>query len=70
VVKGRYLVIEDKTHPTKIPLPSTKYLPCQPTSASVWHGSPIVTGCPSATLPPVLADAVGSKSLQQAAAGK
>jgi hypothetical protein len=70
VVKGRYLVIEDKTHPTKIPLPSTKYLPCQPTSAFVWHGSPIVTGCSSATLPPVLADAVGSKGLQQAAAGR
>ncbi len=70
VVSGRYLVIQDKQHPTKIPLPTTKYLPCQPTSAFVWHGSPIVTGCPSATLPPVLLDAVGSKGLQQAATAK
>ena len=70
VVKGRYLVIQDKQHPTKIPLPTTKYLPCQPTSAFVWHGSPIVTGCPSATLPPVLLDAIGSKGLQQAALAK
>jgi hypothetical protein len=70
VVKGRYLLINDKHYPTKIPLPDKKYLPCQPTSAFVWHGSPIVTGCPSATLPPVLLDAVGSKGLQQAAAAK
>ena len=70
MVKGRYLVIQDKQHPTKIPLPTTKYLPCQPTSAFVWHGSPIVTGCPSATLPPVLLDAIGSKGLQQAALAK
>jgi len=54
--------------PVKIPLPSTNYLPCTPTSAYVWENSPIIVGCSSPVLPPALVSALGSKSLQRSAA--
>ena len=67
-ISGRYIVINDPTHPVKIPLPSVNYLPCTPTSAYVWENSPIVVGCTSPVLPPALVTTLGSKALQKSVA--
>ncbi len=54
-LKGRSIVLSDRNHTIRIPLPSRAYLPCQPDGIGVGNG--IVVGCSSPVLPKVLSDA-------------
>lgn len=69
-ISGRTILIKDKRYPTRIPLPSTDLLPCNPTGASVATGGDIVVGCASPTLPAVLVNAIGTSGLKKTSASK
>lgn len=52
---GRFIVLDDGKNEIRIPIPSTDYLPCEPTGIGV-SGS-IALSCDSDTLPKALAEA-------------
>ncbi len=54
-VDGRFIVLKDGKNTVRIPMPSTDYLPCQPTGVGV-NGA-LQLSCASSTLPKFLADA-------------
>ena len=54
-LKGRSIVLSDRNHTIRIPLPGRAYLPCQPDRIGVGNG--IAVGCSSPVLPKVLSNA-------------